>query len=180
LVDSAPKPLRESFARGYYKLLAYKDEYEVARLHLSTAEQIAAQWDGDVRLTLHLAPPILPGTDAEGRPKKREFGERMLRSFKLLARLKFLRGTPFDPFGYAAERRRERAAIREYEADMRDVLAKVTDATMPVAVELAELPLTVRGYGPVKAQAEAAAAIRRRELLEQFRSGKAPLQQAAE
>ena len=86
-----------------------------------------------------------------------------LSGFKLLARLKFLRGTPFDPFGYAAERRRERAAIREYEADMREVLANVTDATMPVALELAELPLTVRGFGPVKAQAEVAAAARRSE-----------------
>ena len=75
---------------------------------------------------------------------------------------------------------RERAAIREYEADLREVLAKVTDATMPVAIELAELPLTVRGYGPVKAQAEAAAATRRAELLAQFRSGQPPLQQAAE
>jgi indolepyruvate ferredoxin oxidoreductase len=94
--------------------------------------------------------------------------------------MKFLRGTPFDPFGYAAERRHERAAIRQYEADMREVLANVTDATMPVALELAELPLTVRGYGPVKAQAETAAARRRIELLAQFRSGNPPLQQAAE
>ncbi|WP_207102428.1 indolepyruvate ferredoxin oxidoreductase family protein [Paracoccus shandongensis] len=180
LVDAAPAPLRESVARGYYKLLAYKDEYEVARLHLTTAEQVAAQWDGDTKLTLHLAPPILGGKGADGRPRKREYGEWMLGAFKVLARMKFLRGTPFDPFGYAAERRHERAAIREYEADMRVVLAKVTDATMPVAIELAELPLTVRGYGPVKARAEAAAATRRAELLAQFRSGQAPLQQAAE
>ncbi|MFC3169321.1 indolepyruvate ferredoxin oxidoreductase family protein [Paracoccus fontiphilus] len=180
LVDAAPAPLRESVARGYYKLLAYKDEYEVARLHLTTAEQIAAQWDGDTKLTLHLAPPILGGKNSEGRPRKREFGAWMLTGFKVLARMKFLRGTPFDPFGYMAERRHERAAIREYEADMREILTKVTDATMPVALELAELPLAVRGYGPVKAQAEAAAAVRRTELLAQFRSGKAPLQQAAE
>ncbi|WP_374299212.1 indolepyruvate ferredoxin oxidoreductase family protein [Paracoccus sp. (in: a-proteobacteria)] len=180
LVDVAPAPLRESVARGYYKLLAYKDEYEVARLHLTTAEQIAAQWDGDTKLTLHLAPPILGGKNSEGRPRKREFGAWMLTGFKVLARMKFLRGTPFDPFGYMAERRHERAAIREYEADMREILTKVTDATMPIAIELAELPLTVRGYGPVKAQAEAAAAVRRTELLAQFRSGKAPLQQAAE
>ncbi|MTD99118.1 indolepyruvate ferredoxin oxidoreductase family protein [Paracoccus sp. YIM 132242] len=180
LVDAAPAPLRESVARGYYKLLAYKDEYEVARLHLTTAEQIAQQWDGDTKLTLHLAPPMLGGKGADGRPRKREYGEWMLTGFKVLARMKVLRGTPFDPFGYMAERRHERAAIREYEADMREVLANVTDASMPIAIELAELPLTVRGYGPVKAQAEAAAAIRRTELLAQFRSGQAPLQQAAE
>jgi indolepyruvate ferredoxin oxidoreductase len=180
LVDAAPAPLRESVARGYYKLLAYKDEYEVARLHLTTAEQIAQQWDGDTRLTLHMAPPILSGKTAEGRPKKREFGAWMLTAFKVLARMKGLRGTPFDPFGYSAERRHERAMIREYEADLREVLAGVTDATMPVAIELAELPLTVRGFGPVKEQAAALAATRRAELLAQFRSGHAPFQQAAE
>ncbi|TBN41894.1 indolepyruvate ferredoxin oxidoreductase family protein [Paracoccus subflavus] len=180
LVDAAPAPLRESVARGYYKLLAYKDEYEVARLHLTTARQVAEQWDGDPKLTLHLAPPILSGKTADGRPKKREFGSWMLTAFKVLARMKGLRGTPFDPFGYSAERRHERAAIREYEHDMREVLAQVTDATMPVAIELAELPLTVPGYGPVKEQAAALAAARRTELLAQFRSGRAPLQQAAE
>ncbi|SNR25530.1 indolepyruvate ferredoxin oxidoreductase family protein [Paracoccus sediminis] len=180
LVDAAPAPLRESVARGYYKLLAYKDEYEVARLHLTTARQVAEQWDGDTKLTLHLAPPILSGKTAEGRPKKREFGPWMLTAFKVLARMKGLRGTPFDPFGHTAERRHERAMIREYERDMREVLAKVTDATLPVAIELAELPLTVRGFGPVKEQAAAVAAVRRAELLAQFRSGQAPLQQAAE
>ena len=180
LVDAAPAPLRESIARGYYKLLAYKDEYEVARLHLTTAEQVAAQWQGDTRLTLHLAPPILSGKGANGRPRKREFGPWMLTAFKVLARMKGLRGTPLDPFGYTAERRHERAAIREYERDMRQVLANVTDATMPVAIELAELPLTVRGFGPVKEQAAALAATRRTELLAQFRGGQAPVQQAAE
>lgn len=180
LVDSAPAPLRESVARGYYKLLSYKDEYEVARLHLSTAEQISETWEGDVRLSFHLAPPMLPGTDAEGRPKKREFGPWVLTAFKLLAAMKFLRGTPFDPFGYMAERRRERALIREYEADMREVLDKVTDATMPIAIELAELPLTIRGYGLIKDAAADEAALRRKELLAQFRSGDAPIREAAE
>lgn len=180
LVDAAPAPLRESVARGYYKLLAYKDEYEVARLHLTTAQQVAEQWEGDTKLTLHLAPPMLPGKTADGRPKKREYGAWMLTGFKVLARMKFLRGTPFDPFGYGTDRRHERAMIRDYETDMREVLAKVTDATMPVAIELAELPLTVRGYGPVKEQAAAVAAARRADLLAQFRSGQAPLQQAAE
>ncbi|RMC37875.1 indolepyruvate ferredoxin oxidoreductase family protein [Paracoccus alkanivorans] len=180
LVEAAPGDLRESVARGYYKLLSYKDEYEVARLHLDTAGRVAETWEGDVKLSFHLAPPVLPGRDAEGRPKKREFGAWMLKGFRLLAAMKVLRGTPFDPFGYMPERRRERAMIREYEADMREVLAAVTDATMPIAIELAELPLTVRGFGPVKDKAADEAAQRREELLAQFRSGGAPLREAAE
>ncbi|MBK4217204.1 indolepyruvate ferredoxin oxidoreductase family protein [Paracoccus caeni] len=180
LVDQAPKPLRESVARGYYKLLAYKDEYEVARLHLTTAEQIAAQWEGDTKLSLHLAPPMLTGKDANGRPKKREFGPWMLKAFRVLAAMKGLRGTPLDPFCYSAERRRERAMITEYEGDMREILAGLTDATMPIAIELAELPLTVRGFGPVKDEAADRAAERRAELLAQFRAGGAPMREAAE
>lgn len=180
LVDAAPAPLRDSVARSYYKLLAYKDEYEVARLHLTTAEQVAARWEGDVTLSLHLAPPMLTGKDANGRPKKREFGPWMLGAFRVLAACKGLRGTPFDPFGYSAERRRERAMIREFEADMAEVFAAVTDAMMPVAIELAELPLGVRGYGPVKDKAADQAALRRAELLAQFRAGRAPIREAAE
>lgn len=180
LVDLAPDGMRESVARGYYKLLAYKDEYEVARLHLTTAEQIAAQWEGDTTLSFHLAPPMLSGTDANGRPKKRQFGPWMLKAFRVLSAMKGLRGTPFDPFGYGAERRRERAMIRDFEADMREVLANVDDATLPIAIELAELPLSVRGYGPVKDKAADEAAIRRKELLAQFRSGGAPMREAAE
>jgi len=180
MVNSAPEPMRESVAEGYYKLLAYKDEYEVARLHLTSAEKVAAQWEGDVKLSLHLAPPMLTGKDANGRPKKREFGPWILKAFKVMAAMKGLRGTPLDPFGYSAERRRERAMIREYEADMAEVIGAVTDATMPVAIELAQLPLSVRGYGPVKDQAADVAAERRLELLEQFRSGHAPYREAAE
>ncbi len=180
LVDAAPAPLRDSVARSYYKLLAYKDEYEVARLHLTTAEQVAARWEGDVTLSLHLAPPMLTGKDANGRPRKREFGPWMLRAFRVLAGMKGLRGTPLDPFGYSAERRRERAMIREYEADMTRVFASVTDAMMPVAIELAELPLGVRGFGPVKDKAADLAATRRAELLAQLQAGHPPIREAAE
>ena len=180
LVDAAPAPLRDSVAKSYYKLLAYKDEYEVARLHLTTAEQVAARWEGDVTLSLHLAPPMLTGKDANGRPRKREFGPWMLRAFRVLAGMKGLRGTPLDPFGYSAERRRERAMIREYEADMTRVFASVTDAMMPVAIELAELPLGVRGFGPVKDKAADLAATRRAELLAQLQAGHPPIREAAE
>ena len=180
LVQAAPAPMRDVVAESYYKLLAYKDEYEVARLHLTTAEQVAQKWDGDVRLSLHLAPPMLTGKDANGRPKKREFGPWVLKAFKVLAAMKGLRGTPLDPFGYSAERRRERAMIREYERDMTEIFAAVTDATMPIAVELAQLPMSVRGYGPVKDKAADLAAARRAELFRQFRDGHAPIREAAE
>ncbi|WP_111558602.1 indolepyruvate ferredoxin oxidoreductase family protein [Paracoccus sediminilitoris] len=180
LVQAAPAPMREVVAESYYKLLAYKDEYEVARLHLTTAEQVAQKWDGDVRLSLHLAPPMLTGKDANGRPKKREFGPWVLKAFKVLAAMKGLRGTPLDPFGYSAERRRERAMIREYERDMTEIFAAANDATMPIAVELAQLPMSVRGYGPVKDKAADLAAARRAELFRQFRDGHAPIREAAE
>ncbi|MDO5646387.1 indolepyruvate ferredoxin oxidoreductase family protein [Paracoccus sp. (in: a-proteobacteria)] len=180
LVDKAPAELRDSVARGYYKLLAYKDEYEVARLHLTTADRVAELWEGDVKLSYHLAPPIMGGTGADGRPPKREFGPWMLRGFRVLAALKGIRGTIIDPFRWHPERKRERDMIREYEADMAEVLAKVTPATMSVAQELAELPLTVRGYGPVKDKAADEAAERRAELLAWFRAGGAPRQEAAE
>ena len=180
LVARAPEGLRESVARGYYKLLAYKDEYEVARLHLATADEVAKRWDDDTRLSFHLAPPILPGRDSNGRPKKREFGPWVLPLFRLLAGMKGLRGTALDPFGWMAERRRERAAIAEYEADMAGILPAVTPATLPIAIELAELPLSVLGYGPVKEAAEAKAASRRAALLAAFRAGGSPMREAAE
>ncbi|OOY22262.1 indolepyruvate ferredoxin oxidoreductase [Thioclava sp. DLFJ5-1] len=180
MVDEAPSELREAVAKGYHKLLAYKDEYEVARLHLSTAEKARAEFEGDFEMHFHLAPPILSKEGPDGRPKKREFGPGMERNFRLLAKLKGLRGTPFDPFGYATERKMERALIKQYEADMAEVLPKVTPETMEIARELAELPLTIRGFGPVKAQAEQMAAKRREELLAAFRAGGTPQKMAAE
>ncbi|PFG61830.1 indolepyruvate ferredoxin oxidoreductase [Thioclava sp. ES.031] len=180
LVDEAPSELREAVAKGYHKLLAYKDEYEVARLHLSTAEKARAEFEGDFEMHFHLAPPILSKEGSDGRPKKREFGPGMERNFRLLAKLKGLRGTPFDPFGYAAERKMERALIKQYEADMAEVLPKVTPETMEIARELAKLPLTIRGFGPVKTQAEQMAAKRREELLAAFRAGGTPQKMAAE
>jgi indolepyruvate ferredoxin oxidoreductase len=164
LVDAAPPDLRDSVARGYHKLLAVKDEYEVARLHLSTLDRARGTLDGDLRPTFHLAPPFLPGTDARGRPKKRAFGPWVIPVFRLLARFRGLRGTWADPFGRSAERRMERALIAEFEADMAELLPAVTPATLARVRELAELPLSIRGFGPVKAKAAATAAARRRAL----------------
>ncbi|MFD1882086.1 indolepyruvate ferredoxin oxidoreductase family protein [Paracoccus pacificus] len=180
LVARAPGELRESVAKGYYKLLAYKDEYEVARMHLTTEAKARAEFDGDFRMSFYLAPPMLPGRDADGRPRKRRFGPWVMPLFRLLARMKGLRGTALDPFGYLGERRRERAAIAEFETDMAEILPNVTPATMEIARELAELPLSVRGYGPIKDAAAEQAARRRAELLAQFRAGGTPMRHAAE
>ncbi|GGH25642.1 indolepyruvate ferredoxin oxidoreductase [Cribrihabitans marinus] len=174
------KDLKEAVALGYHKLLAYKDEYEVARLMLDSRDKAQAEFDGDLKMTFHLAPPILGGTGPDGRPKKREFGEWMLRPMKLLARMKALRGTPLDIFGYSAERRMERALIKQYEADMAEVLPKVTPETVEIAAALARLPLDIRGFGPIKQANEAKAAKRREELLAAFRQGGGGLRKAAE
>jgi indolepyruvate ferredoxin oxidoreductase len=160
--------------------LAYKDEYEVARLHLESAAKAQAEFEGDLRLTYHLAPPLLSRMGPDGRPVKRAFGPWIMRAFRLLARLKGLRGTRLDPFGYLPERRLERALIAQYEADMAEVLAALTPATLGVARELAELPLSIRGFGPLKEAAAKAAATRREALLATFRAGGTPQQHAAE
>jgi len=172
--------LRLAVAKGYHKLLAYKDEYEVARLHLDTLDKARAAFDGDFTPAFHLAPPILSGTGPDGRPKKRRFGPWMVHGFKLLARLKGLRGTPFDPFGHFAERRMERALITQYEADMAALLPKVTAENRDIVLELALLPLSIRGFGPVKEANAKAAAKRRDELLSAIATPGAPLPMAAE
>ena len=180
LAAAAPEDLREAVAEGYHKLLAYKDEYEVARLHLETAEKARAEFDGDFRMSVHLAPPILARKGANGRPVKREYGAWMFRAFRFLAAMKRLRGTAFDPFGRAAERRMERALIAEYEADMAEVLPKVTPATRDAVLALARLPLDIRGFGPVKEASQRQAAKRREELLAVIRAGGTPERAAAE
>lgn len=163
--------LAAAIAKGYHKLLAYKDEYEVARLHAETLEAAATQFEGVRSVRLHLAPPMLGRRDASGRPVKTEFGPWMLTAMRLLARLKGLRGTPFDPFGRMAERRMERALIAQYEADMDFVQACLTPARRDVALELASLPLEIRGFGHVKAAAAERASARRTELLAAFAAG---------
>ncbi|WP_415234173.1 indolepyruvate ferredoxin oxidoreductase family protein [Pseudorhodobacter sp.] len=164
LVEAAPEPLRESVAKGYHKLLAIKDEYEVARLHLDSMTKAQAEFDGVLRPTFHLAPPFLPGKDAQGRPKKRAFGPWIIPVFRLLTKMRPLRGTAFDPFGHSTERRMERALIAEYELDLAEIIAGYAVAKHAVAHEIAELPLTIRGFGPVK-QANAEKAARQRKAL---------------
>jgi indolepyruvate ferredoxin oxidoreductase len=181
LVDRASDPvLKEAVAKGYHKLLAYKDEYEVARLHLETEARARETFDGDFILKYHLAPPLLPGRDAEGRPKKREFGPWMGRVYPVLAGLRRLRGTPLDPFGYTAERKMERGLIRQYEADMAEFLPRAGAAAPDALVALAELPLAIRGFGPVKERNAEKAARQREDLVAMLRAGSGPMAQAAE
>ena len=172
--------VREAVAKGYHKLLSYKDEYEVARLLLESRAQAAAEFDGDFKMTFHLAPPALGSKGDGDRPRKREFGEWFLRPLRLLAKFKVLRGTPLDPFGYSTERRMERALIRQYEKDMKQVLPKLTVETRDAVTALARLPLDIRGFGPVLRQNEAKAAKRREELLAVINDGGPQIKAAAE
>ena len=153
--------MREAVALGYHKLLSYKDEYEVARLLLDTRKQAEAAFEGDLKLTHHLAPPLLSRWGADGRPKKFAMPRLSEKLFPLLARMKRLRGTKWDVFGRTEERRMERALIVEYEHDMKNFLGHDLDEA---AIELAQLPMEVRGFGPVK-MANAVRAAKRREVL---------------
>ncbi|WP_147105878.1 indolepyruvate ferredoxin oxidoreductase family protein [Tateyamaria sp. syn59] len=181
LVDGiADAAVREAVAKGYHKLLAYKDEYEVARLHLDTEAKAREQFEGDFKMKFHLAPPMLSKEGPDGRPVKKEYGPGMMRNFRLLAKFKGLRGTPLDIFGRTEERKMERALIKQYEADMKDVLPKVDDGTRDAIVALAALPLDIRGFGPVKHANEAKGAKRREELLSVIRAGGPVQAKAAE
>jgi indolepyruvate ferredoxin oxidoreductase len=165
-----------AMAKGYHKLLAYKDEYEVARLLAGTKAAVDAQFTGVRAVRFHLAPPFLGGE----RQAKHEFGPWVLRLFAVLRRFKGLRGTFLDPFGYSAERRLERALIADYERDMDEVQRAIGPATRAIAVELAALPLEIRGFGHVKAGAAAAAAGRRAELIAALAPASRPQMRAAE
>jgi indolepyruvate ferredoxin oxidoreductase len=145
--------LSEAVARSLFKLMAYKDENEVARLHIESGflEQLNQEFEGDFKVTYHLAPPLLPARkDARGRPRKRSFGPWLQRPLRLLARAKFLRGTPFDPFGYMAERRAERELLGWYEREIATMMDRLDANNLPTLLAIARAPLEIRGYGPVK------------------------------
>ena len=164
--------LTAAVARYYFKLLAYKDEYEVARLYTDGAflARLRAQFEGDYKLRFHLAPPLVAARDLEtGHLKKRTYGPWMLSAFKVLARLRRLRGTPFDPFGRTAERRAERRLIEKYEALIDELLSGLSPETHALAVELASIPEHIRGYGHIKERHMAEAKARETELLAAFR-----------
>ena len=173
--------LTEAVARYYFKLLAYKDEYEVARLHTNGAflEQLRCQFEGRPKLKIHLAPPLLAERDPHtGHLKKRAYGPWVLHAMRYLARGKRLRGTPLDPFGYSAERQLERRLIAEYEAVIEAVLAQLGPANHEIGVELARLPEQIRGFGHVKERHLAEVRKRESALLAALRAPAARLSAA--
>jgi indolepyruvate ferredoxin oxidoreductase len=167
-------------ARYYAKLLAYKDEYEVARLYTSGefVKKIESMFEGDYKLNFHLAPPLLAKPDpVTGEPRKMAFGPWMMRAFALLARLKGLRDTRLDVFGRTPERRMERALIAEYEQTVRALLQGLKRDNHALAVEIASLPESIRGFGHVKAKSVEAARRKHAELMARY--GAAPVRAAA-
>ncbi len=170
------KSLAGAVARNYFKLLAYKDEYEVARLYTdgSFRKALEEEFEGNLSLEFHLAPPIFAKPDpVTGRPRKRKLGPWTMTLFRLLARMKGLRGTALDPFGRSEDRKLERRLIADYKTLIEEVLTGLTPANHALAVALASLPDQIRGYGPVKAEAVAAAKEKEAELLGRFRAPQA-------
>ena len=161
----------EAAARGLFKFMAIKDEYEVARLYTdgSFEKQLKAEFAGYDRLEFHLAPPILGRKDADGHARKSEFGPWMMTGFRLLARLKGLRGTVFDVFGHSAERRMERRLLADYESDLGMIAEELAPGRIEAAAALASIPQLVRGYGHIRAASAARAGEERERLVARFR-----------
>jgi indolepyruvate ferredoxin oxidoreductase len=159
--------LTEAVAKSLFKLMAYKDEYEVARLHTQTGfiERIAKQFEGDFKVHYHLAPPLLAKRNNKGQLVKKKYGPGMLTGFKLLAALKGLRGTALDVFGYTEERRTERALIGEYMGIVVSLLASLSADTHAKAIEIARVPEGIKGFGHVKERNLQAARLQWKQLL---------------
>jgi indolepyruvate ferredoxin oxidoreductase len=176
--------LPRAVAINYAKLLAYKDEYEVARLYTDGRfeQQLRDHFDGDFKFSFNLAPPLLGGAkDALGRPKKRAFGSWMMPAFRMLAKMRALRGTPFDVFGYSRDRRLERDLIGGYEKDVAHILSVLSPLNLETAIEILSLPDRIRGFGPVKENAVNDAKARYAQLAADLASPPpAPRQIAAE
>jgi indolepyruvate ferredoxin oxidoreductase len=175
--------LTDAVARTLFKLMAYKDEYEVARLYTDTSflDRIADRFEGPYRLRFHLAPPLLADRDpATGHLRKRDYGPWLLGAFRILAKLRWLRGTRFDIFGRTGERRRERQSIAEYEALLGEIIAGLATANHAIAVELAAVPLEIRGFGHIKEANLRRAQATAETLITRFRAPPGPQAVAAE
>ena len=156
---STQHPLTKTVAKAWFKTLAYKDEYEVARLHVhgDFLANIKREYGSKARVRFHLAPPLLNAElDARGRPRKREFGAWIIPIFRVLASMRTLRGTKLDVFGMTKERKMERALIAEFEDQLEQVLPKLDAGNIDSAVKIFNEYLEIRGYGPVKIAAAAA------------------------
>jgi indolepyruvate ferredoxin oxidoreductase len=167
-IDGAGDALARAAADGYFRLLAIKDEYEVARLYTDGTFQreLEQRFEGPWTLRYHLAPPLLAGMDARtGRPRKRAFGPWLTPLLTMLARGRRVRGTWLDPFGHSAERRLERSLIVDYERTLGTALARLSAANHALVAELAALPDRMRGFGPIKAKNIATAQRRAAEIV---------------
>jgi len=164
--------LAEAVARYLFKLMAYKDEYEVARLHTdrSFTDKIAGMFEGDYKVVHHLAPPLLAKRNDKGELVKQSYGPWMRKAFGVLARFKGLRGSMLDPFGYSQERQTERALIGEYRACIDELLAKLSGENLALAVEIASIPEDIRGYGHVKDRHLSAARAKWSALMARWRT----------
>lgn len=165
--------LTEAVARAYYKLLAYKDEYEVARLYTdgNFRKRLAETFDGKLKLNFHMSPPMIAPKDPDtGLPKKITIGPWMMFAFKVMAKMKRLRGTPFDVFGYTHERRTERALIKEYEARIAELMGALSAANYRTAIEIASLPMDIKGFGHIKDRNLETVRAREQKLLAAFRN----------
>jgi indolepyruvate ferredoxin oxidoreductase len=173
--------LAEAVVRYAFKLMAYKDEYEVARLYTSGEfrRRLEQQFEGDYTLRFHLAPPLLARKDAQGHLVKREFGPWVFTAFRVLAKLRFLRGSPLDVFGYTAERRGERALVGRYFATVERLLDGLDAGNAALAAQIASVPEDIRGYGHVKEAHLAAARRRESALLARWQAGDTAVPRAA-
>ena len=174
--------LTTAVARAYHKLLAAKDEWEVARLFAAPEFQqaLAREFEGSYRLHFHIgAWPFARPDPASGRMKKGEVGPWAMTAFRVMARLKFLRGTWLDPFRLSDERKLERRLSAEFEADVADLTQRLTPASHPLAIRVVGAYETIRGYGHVKEASAAEAAKMRANALNELKAGKAPVEKAA-
>jgi indolepyruvate ferredoxin oxidoreductase len=174
--SGGPLVLALAVARNYAKLLAYKDEYEVARLYTDGqfAKAVKAQFDGRYRLALHLAPPFLAGPGKDGAPpRKTTFGPWIFTALRLLAKFRFLRGTRLDPFGHTQERKLERQLAHDYESTIRGLLPALGEDNRDLAIAIANVPDSVRGFGHVKMASASIAGAREQDLLARYSSGSA-------
>jgi indolepyruvate ferredoxin oxidoreductase len=163
--------LAEAVARYLFKLMAYKDEYEVARLHAQTGfqERIASIFEGDYKVHYHLAPPLVAKRNNKGELQKKKYGPAMLTAFRWLSRLRTLRGTPLDIFGRTPERRAERELPAEYRRSVEQVIASLDAGNHPLALEIARVPEQIKGFGHVKERNLAAARAQWQQLMAQWR-----------
>ena len=178
-VQLADVPLAAQVLQSYHKVLTYKDEYEVARLLGETKERVAERFEGDFEIYYHLAPPLLSRMSPDGRPQKRQFGEWFELASRGLARLKFLRETPLDIFGYTAERRMERHLIADFEYLVARMQCDYVPEHHDIWLELMCLPQHILGFGPVKLANAQTMAKRRAELLAAIDQGHQSAQAAA-